>query len=120
SLDPGGQYQYRRNGEFHLFNPVSIHKLQQACRSGDYKVFKEFSRLIDDQSKTLCTLRGLMELKSDRAPIAIDEVEPIEGILRRFKTGAMSYGSISAEAHETRGGATKPTGGKSNPGEGGE
>ena len=75
SLDPGGQYQYRRNGEFHLFNPVSIHKLQQACRSGDYKVFKEFSRLIDDQSKTLCTLRGLMELKSDRPAIPL-QVRP--------------------------------------------
>jgi len=120
SLDPGGQYQYRRNGEFHLFNPVSIHKLQQACRSGDYKVFKEFSRLIDDQSRTLCTLRGLMELKSDRAPISIDEVEPAEAILKRFKTGAMSYGSISAEAHETLAIAMNRIGGKSNTGEGGE
>jgi glutamate synthase (ferredoxin) len=120
SLDPGGQYQYRRNGEFHLFNPVSIHKLQQACRTGDYKIFKEFSSLIDDQSKTLCTLRGLMELKSDREPISIDEVEPIENILRRFKTGAMSYGSISAEAHETLAIAMNRIGGKSNTGEGGE
>jgi len=120
SLDPGGQYQYRRNGEFHLFNPVSIHKLQQACRTGEYKVFKEFSRLIDDQSKALCTLRGLMELKSDRAPIPLDEVEPIDAILRRFKTGAMSYGSISAEAHETLAIAMNRIGGKSNTGEGGE
>src|SRR6185295_1496166 len=120
SLDPGGQYQYRRNGEFHLFNPVSIHKLQQACRSADYGVFKEYSRLIDDQSKRLCTLRGLMELKSDRAPISVDEVEPIEAILKRFKTGAMSYGSISAEAHETLAIAMNRIGGKSNTGEGGE
>jgi glutamate synthase (ferredoxin) len=120
SLDPGGQYQYRREGEFHLFNPLSIHKLQQACRTGDYGVFKEFSRLIDDQSKRLCTLRGLMELKSDLPPIPIDEVEPIEVILRRFKTGAMSYGSISAEAHETLAIAMNRIGGKSNTGEGGE
>jgi glutamate synthase (ferredoxin) len=120
SLDPGGQYQYRRNGEFHLFNPVSIHKLQQACRSGDYGTFKEFSRLIDDQAKNLCTLRGLMELKSDRPPVPIEEVEPIEAILKRFKTGAMSYGSISREAHETLAIAMNRIGGKSNTGEGGE
>jgi glutamate synthase (ferredoxin) len=120
SLDPGGQYQYRRNGEFHLFNPVSIHKLQQACRSGDYGTFKEFSRLIDDQAKNLCTLRGLMELKSDRPPVSLEEVEPIEAILKRFKTGAMSYGSISKEAHETLAIAMNRIGGKSNTGEGGE
>jgi glutamate synthase (NADPH/NADH) large chain len=120
SLDPGGQYQYRRNGEFHLFNPVSIHKLQQACRSNDYGVFKEYSTLIDDQSKTLCTLRGLMELKSDLPPVPLDEVEPIEAILKRFKTGAMSYGSISSEAHETLAIAMNRIGGKSNTGEGGE
>jgi glutamate synthase (ferredoxin) len=120
SLDPGGQYQYRRNGEFHLFNPVSIHKLQHACRSGDYKVFKEYSRLIDDQSKNLCTLRGLMKLSSTRSPIPIDEVEPVAAILKRFKTGAMSYGSISREAHETLAIAMNRIGGKSNTGEGGE
>jgi glutamate synthase (ferredoxin) len=120
SLDPGGQYQYRRNGEFHLFNPVSIHKLQQACRTGDYQVFKEYSRLIDDQSRQLATLRGLMDLKSTRKPIPIEEVEPIEEILKRFKTGAMSYGSISKEAHETLAIAMNRIGGKSNTGEGGE
>ncbi len=120
SLDPGGQYQYRKNGEFHLFNPVTIHKLQLACRTGDYGVFKEYSRLIDDQSKTLCTLRGLMELKSDRPPVPLDEVEPVEAILKRFKTGAMSYGSISSEAHETLAIAMNRIGGKSNTGEGGE
>ncbi len=120
SLDPGGQYQYRRNGEFHLFNPLSIHKLQAACRTGDYATFKEYSQLINDQSRNLCTLRGLMELKSNRPPVPIDEVEPIEAILKRFKTGAMSYGSISKEAHETLAIAMNRIGGKSNTGEGGE
>ena len=120
SLDPGGQYQYRRNGEFHLFNPESIHKLQYACRTGNYKVFKEYSQLIDDQSRHLCTLRGLMDLKSPRKPVPIEEVEPIEAILKRFKTGAMSYGSISKEAHETLAIAMNRIGGKSNTGEGGE
>ncbi len=120
SLDPGGQYQYRRNGEFHLFNPESIHKLQLACRTGDFKVFKEYSRLIDDQSRHLCTLRGLMDITSTRKPVPIEEVEPIEAILKRFKTGAMSYGSISKEAHETLAIAMNRIGGKSNTGEGGE
>ena len=78
TLDGGGQYSYRREGELHLFNPETIHKLQHACRSGSYEVFKEYSKLIDDQSRRLCTLRGLMELKSERAPIPIDEVEPVE------------------------------------------
>ena len=108
SLDPGGQYQYRRNGEFHLFNPVTIHKLQHACRTGDYGVFKEYSRLIDDQSKTLATLRGLMELKSDRPPVPLDEVEPVEAILKRFKTGAMSYGSISKRGARDAGDRDEP------------
>jgi glutamate synthase (NADPH) large chain len=123
SLDPGGQYQYRKNGEYHLFNPVTIHKLQLACRTGDYGVFKEYSRLIDDQSKSLATLRGLMELKSgtpDRPAVPLAEVEPAEAILKRFKTGAMSYGSISSEAHETLAIAMNRIGGKSNTGEGGE
>jgi glutamate synthase (NADPH/NADH) large chain len=120
TLDPGGQYQYRRNGEFHLFNPLTIHKLQQACRTNDYATFKEYSKLIDDQSKNLATLRGLMELKSTRPPVPIEEVEPIEAILKRFKTGAMSYGSISKEAHETLAIAMNRIGGKSNTGEGGE
>jgi glutamate synthase (NADPH/NADH) large chain len=120
SLDPGGQYQYRRNGEFHLFNPESIHKLQLACRTADFKVFKEYSRLIDDQSRHLCTLRGLMDLKPAGKPVPLEEVEPIEAILKRFKTGAMSYGSISREAHETLAIAMNRIGGKSNTGEGGE
>jgi glutamate synthase (NADPH/NADH) large chain len=119
-LEGGGQYSYRREGEQHLFNPETIHKLQHACRSGSYAVFKEYSRLIDDQSRRLCTLRGLMELKSERPPIPIDEVEPVDEIVKRFKSGAMSYGSISKEAHETLAIAMNRLGGKSNTGEGGE
>ncbi|HEX4406213.1 MAG TPA: glutamate synthase large subunit, partial [Polyangia bacterium] len=120
TLDSGGQYQYRRNGEYHLFNPESIHKLQYACRTGTYSVFKEYSKLIDDQATQLATLRGLMQLKSDRKPVPIDEVESVEQIVKRFKTGAMSYGSISSEAHETLAIAMNRIGGKSNTGEGGE
>jgi glutamate synthase (NADPH) large chain len=120
TLDPGGQYQYRKNGEFHLFNPESIHKLQYACRTGNFSVFKEYSKLIDNQAEHLATLRGLMQLKSDRAPVPIDEVESVETIVKRFKTGAMSYGSISREAHETLAIAMNRIGGKSNTGEGGE
>ncbi len=120
TLDSGGQYSYRREGELHLFNPETIHKLQHACRSASYEVFKEFSKLIDDQSLRLCTLRGLMELKSEREPIPIAEVEPVDEIVRRFKSGAMSYGSISKEAHETLAIAMNRLGGKSNTGEGGE
>ncbi|HEX3229276.1 MAG TPA: glutamate synthase central domain-containing protein, partial [Pyrinomonadaceae bacterium] len=95
ALETGGEYRYRHEGEHHLFNPATIHKLQHACRTNRYEVFKEYSRLVDDQSERLCTLRGLMELKSERAPIPLDEVEPVEEIVKRFKTGAMSYGSIS-------------------------
>jgi glutamate synthase (NADPH) large chain len=120
TLDPGGQYQYRRNGEYHLFNPESIHKLQYACRTGDYGVFKQYSQLINDQSRNLCTLRGLMNLSPVRPPVPIEEVESVEAILKRFKTGAMSYGSISKEAHETLAIAMNRIGGKSNTGEGGE
>jgi glutamate synthase (NADPH/NADH) large chain len=120
TLDAGGQYQYRTDGEYHLFNPQTVHKLQQACRTDDYKVFKEYSQSVNDQSRRFATLRGLMELKSERQPIPIDEVEPVEAILRRFKTGAMSYGSISKEAHETLAIAMNRIGGKSNTGEGGE
>jgi glutamate synthase (ferredoxin) len=119
-LDPGGQYQYRRDGEYHLFNPESVHKLQYACRTGNYKVFKEYSQLVNDQSRRLCTLRGLMDFKSGRQPVPIEEVEPVEEIVRRFKTGAMSYGSISQEAHESLAIAMNRIGGKSNTGEGGE
>jgi glutamate synthase (ferredoxin) len=120
TLDVGGQYQYRREGEYHLFNPETVHKLQHACRSNSYKVFKEYSALVDDRSRRLCTLRGLFDLKLAETPISIEEVEPVETILKRFKSGAMSYGSISKEAHETLAIAMNRIGGKSNTGEGGE
>jgi glutamate synthase (ferredoxin) len=119
-LDDGGQYSYRREGEYHLFNPETIHRLQHACRSNNYEVFKEYSSRINDQSQRLCTLRGLMKIKSDRKPVPIEEVEPVEALVKRFKTGAMSYGSISKEAHEALAIAMNRIGGKSNTGEGGE
>jgi glutamate synthase (ferredoxin) len=119
-LDPGGQYQYRRDGEYHLFNPETVHKLQYATRTNNYSVFKEYTKLVDDQSARLCTLRGLMGLKFAEQPIPIEEVEPVEAIVRRFKSGAMSYGSISKEAHESLAIAMNRIGGKSNTGEGGE
>ena len=119
-LEPGGQYQYRSDGEYHLFNPETIHKLQAACRTGNYETFKQYSRLVNDQSRNRCTLRGLMEFRSSRPPVPLEEVEPVEAVVRRFKTGAMSYGSISQEAHETLAIAMNRLGGKSNTGEGGE
>jgi glutamate synthase domain-containing protein 2/glutamate synthase domain-containing protein 1/glutamate synthase domain-containing protein 3 len=119
-LDAGGQYQYRSEGELHQFNPRTVHKLQYACRTGDYTAFKEYSDGVNDQSRELCTLRGLMEFRSTREPVPIDEVEPVETIVKRFKTGAMSYGSISKEAHEALAIAMNRIGGKSNTGEGGE
>ena len=120
ALDSGGQYQFRKEGEYHLFNPETVHRLQHACRTNDFALFQDFSRLVNDQSRNLCTLRGLMELRFGRAPVPIDEVEPVASILRRFKTGAMSYGSISQEAHEALAIAMNRIGGKSNTGEGGE
>ncbi|HEX7399138.1 MAG TPA: glutamate synthase large subunit, partial [Candidatus Limnocylindrales bacterium] len=119
-LGIGGQYQYRVEGETHLFNPLTIHLLQRAVRNGDYGTFKDYTSLVDDQSKRLATLRGLMELRPALRPIPLEEVEPVEAIVRRFKTGAMSYGSISAEAHEALAIAMNRIGGKSNTGEGGE
>ncbi|HEY2933314.1 MAG TPA: glutamate synthase large subunit [Acidobacteriota bacterium] len=119
-LEWGGEYQWRRDGEFHLFNPETVFKLQHATRSGQYKIFKEYTGLVDDQNRRLATLRGLFELKEAAAPVPIEEVEPIESIIKRFATGAMSYGSISAEAHETLAIAMNRMGGKSNTGEGGE
>jgi len=118
-LPVGGDYQWRDGGEYHLFNPESIHKLQKAVRTGSYATFKEFTKLIDDQSKNLATLRSLLDFKPNDA-IPIEEVEPVENIVKRFKTGAMSYGSISKEAHETLAIAMNRLGGKSNTGEGGE
>ena len=119
-LDWGGEYQWRRDGEYHLFNPDTVFKLQHATQSGQYKIFKEYSGLVDNQSKNLCTLRGLLEFKYAKEPIPIEEVEPVESIVKRFATGAMSYGSISQEAHETLAIAMNRLGGKSNTGEGGE
>ncbi|MCP3939522.1 MAG: glutamate synthase large subunit [Actinomycetia bacterium] len=117
----GGEYQWRREGEHHLFNPKTVYKLQHATRAADYGEFKEYTNLVDDQSKKLATLRGLFELKpSGDGPIPIEEVEPASAIFPRFSTGAMSYGSISAEAHETLAIAMNRIGGKSNTGEGGE
>ncbi|HEX7012274.1 MAG TPA: glutamate synthase large subunit [Steroidobacteraceae bacterium] len=118
TLPAGGLYQWRADGEFHLFNPESIHRLQKAVRNGSYEQFKEYSRLINEQASHLCVLRSLLDFKLD--PIPLEEVEPIESIMKRFKTGAMSYGSISKEAHETLAIAMNRIGGKSNTGEGGE
>ncbi|MEE8304986.1 MAG: glutamate synthase large subunit, partial [Candidatus Tectomicrobia bacterium] len=120
TLEVHGQYQYRKDGELHLFNPKTIHMLQKACRSKDYETFKAYTSLIDDQSERLATLRGLLKLKFASEPIPLEEVEPVEAITRRFKTGAMSYGSISQEAHETLAIAMNRINGKSNTGEGGE
>jgi glutamate synthase (NADPH) large chain len=119
TLDSGGAYQWRKDGEEHLFNPLSIHALQKAARSGDYQEFKIFSALINERSVKHCTLRGLLAFKPTQL-VPIEEVEPVENILRRFKTGAMSYGSISLEAHEALAIAMNRIGGKSNTGEGGE
>ncbi|MFT3660562.1 MAG: glutamate synthase large subunit [Gordonia sp. (in: high G+C Gram-positive bacteria)] len=120
-LEVGGEYQWRREGEYHLFNPETVFKLQHSTRTGQYSVFKEYTRMVDDQSKKLGTLRGLFDFNfGDRDPIPIDKVEPAREIVKRFSTGAMSYGSISAEAHETLAIAMNRLGGKSNSGEGGE
>jgi glutamate synthase (ferredoxin) len=118
-LEPGGEYQWRRDGEYHLFNPDTVFKLQHATRTGQYSIFKEYSRLVDDQNRQRATLRGLLEFTAGAA-VPIDEVEPVESIVKRFATGAMSYGSISQEAHETLAIAMNRLGGKSNTGEGGE
>ncbi|MBI3306175.1 MAG: glutamate synthase large subunit [Candidatus Omnitrophica bacterium] len=120
TLDPGGQYQWRKDGEYHLFNPETVHKLQLAVRTKNYKVFQEYSKAVNEQSRHYCTLRGLLEFKSPASPVPIEEVEPVEAIVKRFKSGAMSYGSISKEAHESLAIAMNRIGGKSNTGEGGE
>ena len=120
-IEVGGEYQWRREGEYHLFNPETVFKLQHATRNKRFDIFNDYARLIDDQSKHLATIRGLMEFDtSNITPIDIDEVEPVSEILKRFSTGAMSYGSISKEAHETLAIAMNHIGGKSNTGEGGE
>jgi glutamate synthase (NADPH/NADH) large chain len=120
-LPIGGEYQWRREGEPHLFNPETVFKLQHATRAKRYDIFKQYTTLVDDQSKNLMTLRGLFTFKEGvRRPISIDDVEPASAIIKRFATGAMSYGSISQEAHETLAIAMNRLGGKSNTGEGGE
>ncbi len=120
-LELGGEYQWRREGEHHLFNPETVFKLQHATRAKRYDIFKQYTTLVDDQATRLATLRGLFHLKTDERPsISIDDVEPVSEIVKRFSTGAMSYGSISAEAHETLAIAMNSIGAKSNTGEGGE
>jgi glutamate synthase domain-containing protein 2/glutamate synthase domain-containing protein 1/glutamate synthase domain-containing protein 3 len=119
-LVPGGQYQWRRRGEFHLFNPQTVAKLQHAVRSADYATFKKYSHMVNEQSRNLCTLRSMLVLKKANRPIPLEDVEPASDIVKRFKTGAMSFGSISKEAHENLAIAMNRIGGKSNTGEGGE
>ena len=123
-LATGGSYQYRTRGEYHLLNPATIAKLQHAVRNSDpkqaYATYEEYSKLINDQNKSLCTLRGLMELQPGDQPVPLEEVEPASEIVKRFATGAMSFGSISKEAHETLAIAMNRIGGRSNTGEGGE
>jgi glutamate synthase (NADPH/NADH) large chain len=119
-LDWGGQYQWRAEGEYHMYNPETIHKLQYSTRTNNYRIFKDYSALMDSTSQQLCTLRGLLEFKYADQPIPLEEVEPVESIMKRFATGAMSFGSISKEAHETLAIAMNRIGGKSNTGEGGE
>src|SRR5579863_8728849 len=119
-LNVGGDYQYRIKGEYHLLNPLTISKLQHAVREKRFETFEEYTDLIDQQNQHLCTLRGLMELKPGENPVKLSEVEPASEIVKRFATGAMSFGSISKEAHETLAIAMNRIGGKSNTGEGGE
>ena len=120
-LEVGGEYQWRREGEYHLFNPDTVFKLQHATRTGQYDIFKEYTNLVDDQSERMASLRGLLRFRDGaRPPVPLEEVEPASEIVKRFSTGAMSYGSISAEAHETLAIAMNRLGGRSNCGEGGE
>ncbi|GAA1034143.1 MULTISPECIES: glutamate synthase large subunit [Amycolatopsis] len=120
-LETGADYQWRREGEPHLFNPQTVFKLQHSTRAGKYDVFKEYTKAVNDQAEKLLTLRGLFDFKySDRKPVPIEEVEPVSEIVKRFATGAISYGSISMEMHQTLAIAMNRLGGKSNTGEGGE
>ncbi len=119
-LPVGGNYQYRVRGEYHLLNPLTVSKLQHAVRQGSFETFQEYTDLIDTQNRQLCTLRGLLELRKSDAPVPLEEVEPASDIVKRFATGAMSFGSISKEAHETLAIAMNRIGGRSNTGEGGE
>jgi glutamate synthase (NADPH) large chain len=119
-LEGGGEYQWRRDGEYHLFNPETVFKLQHATRSGQYTIFKEYSQAVDVQNERRATLRGLFRLKPVGPKVPLEQVETVDAIVKRFATGAMSYGSISQEAHETLAIAMNRLGGKSNTGEGGE
>ncbi|MGI5337353.1 glutamate synthase large subunit [Streptomyces sp. CA-181903] len=119
-LEIGGEYQWRREGEPHLFDPDTVFRLQHATRTRRYDIFKQYTGRVNEQSERLMTLRGLFAFASDRKPVPLDEVEPVSEIVKRFSTGAMSYGSISQEAHETLAIAMNRLGGKSNTGEGGE
>ena len=119
-LAAGGSYHFRVNGEYHLINPLTISKLQHSVRDNNYKTFQEFTDLIDQQNHNLATLRSLMKIKKARKPVALEQVEPAKEIVKRFTTGAMSFGSISKEAHETLAIAMNRIGGRSNTGEGGE
>jgi glutamate synthase (NADPH/NADH) large chain len=119
-LPVGGVYQWKRKGEFHLFNPQTIHLLQYATKMNDYNTFKKYSKVVNDQSEKAATLRSMFQFKVNRPPVSIDEVEPAESIFKRFATGAMSFGSISWEAHTTLAIAMNRIGAKSNTGEGGE
>nr|WP_121272821.1 glutamate synthase large subunit [Pedobacter schmidteae] len=119
-LPTGGNYKWKRKGEQHLFNPQTIHLLQNATRKKDYSVYKQYSKLVNEQTNQAFTIRGLFEFNYNRPAVPLEEVEPIEGILKRFATGAMSFGSISHEAHSTLAIAMNRIGGKSNTGEGGE
>lgn len=119
-LEIGGEYQWRREGEPHLFDPETVFRLQHATRERRYDIFQQYTQRVNEQSERLMTLRGLFTFDSDREPVPLDEVEPVAEIVKRFSTGAMSYGSISREAHETLAIAMNRLGGKSNTGEGGE
>jgi glutamate synthase domain-containing protein 2/glutamate synthase domain-containing protein 3 len=119
-LDVGGEYQFRVRGEKHLLNPDTVSRLQHAVQQNSYKTFKEFSDTVNDLNRTMCTLRGLFDFKWAEKPVPIEEVEPVSEIVKRFCTGAMSFGSISKEAHETLAIAMNRIGGRSNTGEGGE
>ncbi len=119
-LPVGGVYQWKQKGEFHLFNPQTIHLLQHATKTNDFAIFKKYSKLVNEQTEKAATLRGLFQFKKNRPSISIDEVEAAQHIYKRFATGAMSFGSISWEAHTTLAIAMNRLGGKSNTGEGGE
>ncbi len=120
TLETGGEYQWRREGPPHLFDPETVFRLQHATRAKRFDIFKAYTERVNDQAKRLMTLRGLLDFTADRRPIPIDQVEPVSEIVKRFSTGAMSYGSISLEAHETLAIAMNRLGAKSNTGEGGE